>query len=96
MIRGKLASVVEQLDPDLGVQVNRSVWVSRRQITHAQMHDARSITLFLTDGTDVLVARPRLPLVKDCLKRWHIDTRDERTASGFDTQGPENLLDEAS
>jgi hypothetical protein len=91
MIRGKLATVVEKLDPDLGVQVNRSVWVARAQISYAQIEDSRKMCLFLGNGQEVTVARPRLTLVKECLRRWDIDLRDS-TVSGTG----ENDLDRAS
>jgi DNA-binding LytR/AlgR family response regulator len=76
MIRGKLATVIEKLDTDLGVQVNRSVWVARAQISYAQVEDSRRMSLILGNGDEVVVARPRLTLVKDCLRRWNIDLRD--------------------
>lgn len=96
MIRGKLANVVEQLDPDLGVQVNRSVWVARAQISHAQNEDSRKLTLFMTDGTEVTVARPRLTLVKNCLKRWQIDANGAPAPGGIAMQSADDPMDQAS
>jgi hypothetical protein len=91
MIRGKLATVIEKLDTDLGVQVNRSVWVARAQISYAQVEDSRRMSLILGNGDEVVVARPRLTLVKDCLRRWNIDLRDG-VVSGTDATD----LDQAS
>lgn len=95
MIRGKLATVIEKLDPDLGVQANRSIWVARSQVSHAQLEDSRRLSLCLRNGTEVVVARPRLTLVKDCIRRWNIEMRNGAVAEAPSGLVPMDL-DQAS
>lgn len=94
--RGKLGTFVDQSDPDLGVQVSRSVWLARTQIACAKVTSARSMTIQLKDGGIEPVARARLSLVKDCLKRWNIALRDERSPDTSDQSRSEANPDQAA
>ncbi len=72
LIRGKLASVVEQLGPEVGLQVNRSVWLARAHVSHAERGRDTGMVVILQDGTAVAVSRARVPVLKDSFRRWNI------------------------
>jgi DNA-binding LytR/AlgR family response regulator len=73
MVREKLASVVAQLDLDTGVQVNRSCWIARSSIRSVERNAETGAVVVLAQDLKVPVARSRVSLFIDCLKRWNID-----------------------
>ncbi len=58
--RAKLAAIKELHNGDVGIQINRSVWVAFWAIREVQATKAGQILLILDNGDDELVAKPRL------------------------------------
>lgn len=58
--RAKLAAIKELHNGDLGIQINRSVWVAFWAIREVQAAKNGQILLVLANGDDELVAKPRL------------------------------------
>jgi hypothetical protein len=73
MVREKLGNVVAQLDLDIGVQVNRSCWIARSSIRSVVRNPETGSVVVHSHDLSLPVARARVALFMDCLKRWNID-----------------------
>ena len=60
MQRAKLSDVVGLHGSDLGMQINRSVWVAFSAITSVENADSGQIVLKLANGDEERVAKPRV------------------------------------
>lgn len=58
--RAKLAAIQELHQGDLGIQINRSVWVAFRAIHEVQATKNGQILLVLVNGDEEFVAKPRV------------------------------------
>jgi len=69
MLRGKLSAVVEKLGGQLGVQINRSVWVAFKAIESVEETTGQYIDIKLSDETSHRIASSRRLIFK-----LHYDT----------------------
>lgn len=69
MLRGKLSVVVDELDEALGMQINRSVWVSYKAIRSVDCQEGGKAELHLEDGTTFSIAKARRLLFEQNYER---------------------------
>ena len=74
--RAKLAAIEGLHDGDLGIQINRSVWVAFSAIREAQRMKNGQILLVLVNGDEELVAKPRVYAFRQAYKRTQPDGVD--------------------
>lgn len=75
LLRYKISDAVKQIDPDIGVQVNRSVWVSKSAIEAVYRTPSYGAEIVLTNGNEFTVSRSRMSGVLECLERWNIEIK---------------------
>lgn len=66
--RARLSSIEALHRGDLGIQINRSVWVAFRTIVEARQARNGQILLRLADGTEEVVAKPRVFAFRQAFK----------------------------
>ncbi len=75
MVRGRFNDLVQMLDATLGIQINRSTWLARKTISHAQKRADYKVLIVLKDGTTHAVARSRWAGTIEKLQGWNIQVR---------------------
>lgn len=72
MVRGSFKQVVPELDPELGLQASRSVWVARQSIQRVERLAGSKVTILMKSGNEIPVPRSRLKDVIRQLQTWDI------------------------
>lgn len=67
-VQGPFCSVIESIDPDIGVLVNRSLWVAFTQVVGAR-REKGELFLTLRDDTTIKVARTRQTQVSETMEQ---------------------------
>ena len=74
--RAKLAAIEGLHDGDLGIQINRSVWVAFSAIREGQMMKNGQILLVLVNGDEEMVSKPRVYAFRQAYRRTQPDGVD--------------------
>lgn len=72
LIRNKLSAAVELIDPELGLQINRSTWVARSSIKSVIRAKGSSAEVLQINGNRYEVSRLRLSALLEACRRWNI------------------------
>ncbi|MDP3340207.1 LytTR family DNA-binding domain-containing protein [Frigidibacter sp.] len=82
MIRGKLFRLISQIDEDLGLQINRSVWVAFDYIADIRKLAPTKLELVTETGESFLVSKYRRVAFHAAYERWLRDSnKQEMTGS---------------
>ena len=74
MVLYRFSDAVRELDPQLGLQVHRSYWVSKRAVECIRP-SAKKFTLKLSTGTSIPVSTPHHGVVKELRGRHQVPVR---------------------
>ena len=75
MVRGKFTTAIKNLDPQLGLQLNRSAWIARRFISHAERSSDYKLFIYGADGAKFAVARSRWSAALEKLDGWGVNIK---------------------
>lgn len=72
LIRYKLSTAASQMNPELGLQINRSVWVARSAIKDVRRTQSYGLQMTLENEKSYQVSRSRVATVLELCGRWGI------------------------
>ena len=75
VVRGRFSDALIGVPERLGIQLNRSAWVARSHIKHAERSADYTLRVIMNDGTAMPVARARKAGVTQKIKDWDISLR---------------------